>query len=101
MKYVESLLKLRPKSRSHPESLELMDELLGLDLPDFSVVTDDDPECSSESALLSFFLRPCFDFSLKENKKIVYIRGVCSCSLKSVTRKCAKNHFPVLLGADF
>ena len=35
---------LKPKSRSHPESLELMEELLGLDLPDFSVVTDDDPE---------------------------------------------------------
>ena len=47
-------------------TLELTDELLGLDFPDFSVVMEDEPEWRRESALLSFFLRPCRDFNLLE-----------------------------------
>ena len=46
-------------------TLELTDELLGLDFPDFSVVMEDEPEWRRESALLSFFLRPCRDFNLE------------------------------------
>ena len=84
----EEFLLLDARSVEHPESLELIEELLGLDFPDFSVVMDDEPECRRESALLSFFLRPCRDFNLGVEKVALFRTG-----FKSDIKKSRNQHF--------